>query len=333
MQKRKFFVGGKKYVGGYAHGLFEEIISYQNILRAWEEFSFDKTKRMDVLRFEARLEQEVIALHDELINGSYKHGGYQRFVVSDPKRRVIHKAGVRDRLLHHAVHRIMYPHIDKRFIFDSFSSRDNKGTHAALKRFRLFAWKLSRNRTQTVWVLQMDIRKFFHSIDHGVLIDELKSYVGKDAMLMSLLESIIASFSVGDGKGMPLGNLTSQLFSNIYLNPLDQYIKRVLRAKYYIRYADDMTILSKNRMELEKLVPIISDYLEERLSVELHPNKLSIRPWHKGIDLLGFVSYPHKTIMRPSTERRMMKRLAFSTHGTFLMQQNAIYSRLKFERA
>lgn len=300
-------------------------------MRAWREFLVDKTKRPDVLRFEADLEAEIILLHQDLEQGSYQHGGYERFVVSDPKRRVIHKAGVRDRLLHHATHRVLYPLADRRFIFDSYSSRLNKGTHAALRRFRSFAWRLSGNRTRPVWVLQADIRKFFHSVDHRALFRELVPYIGGDKRLAKLLRLIIESFQTAPGKGMPLGNLTSQLFSNIYLNPLDQFIKRHLRVKYYLRYADDLTFLSRRRDALERLLPPVSDFLEGKLWLKMHPDKLSLRPWHKGVDLLGFVSYPDRTIMRPATARRMLRRLAAAMPEDFLTRQNDLYARVKFE--
>ncbi len=158
----------------------------------------------------------MLSLHRDLGNGNYKHGGYREFNISDPKPRIIHKATVRDRLLHHAVYRILYPFFDKTFIADSFSCRIGEGTHRAINRFRNFACIVSKNDTKTCWILKCDIKKFFASIDQDTLMKILDERI-KDKRIISLLGEIIASFSAGGGKtGLPLGNLTSQLFSNVY---------------------------------------------------------------------------------------------------------------------
>lgn len=295
---------------------------------------------MDVKKFEADVEKNIFKLYDELQRGIYKHGSYKPFWVRDPKLRLIHKACVRDRLLHHAIFLVLYPLFNKSWIFDSFSSREFKGTHAAMKRFRDFAWHISRNNTQPVWVLKIDIRKYFDSIDHEILLRLLsaalpyKVSILKDGgRLFDLLKNNINSYSTLPSKGIPLGNLTSQLFANVYLNPFDQYIKRKLGVPYYIRYADDFIVLSESREFLLELLPKISSFLENELRLTIHPNKISIRRWSKGIDVLGFISYPSKTIMRPSTERRMFKWLDFQlTPSDFDEQLDALYSRMKFER-
>ncbi len=150
----------------------------------------------------------IFLLHRDLTNHNYRHGGYQAFNISDPKPRNIHKASVRDRLLHHAIYRILYLFFDKVFVSDSFSCRLGKGTHKALNRFRVFAYTVSKNNTRTCWVLKCDIRKFFASIDHKILLDILNSYI-PDKQIILLLEEIIESFSTKPGVGLPLGNLTS----------------------------------------------------------------------------------------------------------------------------
>ena len=278
-------------------------------------------------------EEHIFKLHDDLTAGLYKHGAYVSFFVKDPKLRHIHKASVRDRLLHHAVHRVLYPYFDKKFIFDSFSSRKDKGAHAAIKRFRNFAWKISGNRSRAVWVLKADIRKFFDSIDHKILIDILVKSLPDDEDLFRLLINIIQSFEAAPGKGIPLGNLTSQLFSNIYLNSLDQFAKRRLGLIYYIRYADDITILSSEKGSLEKNLVNIGYFLENSLLLYLHPFKVTISRWDKGIDVLGFISTPYSTVIRSNTKRRMFSRLArVGTRVEFCIQEQALYSRVKFER-
>lgn len=322
------------------HDLFERIISLENLFRAWREFQKDKRNRLDVQKFEADAEQNIFKLHHELQNGIYKHGSYRAFWVRDPKLRLIHKADVRDRLLHHAIFRVLYPIFNKSWIFDSYSSRKQKGTHAAMKRFRDFAWHISRNKTRTVWVLKLDIRKYFDSVDHKILLALLfvalsneiltKSYRDR---LFNLLKDNIHSYSTLPNKGIPLGNLTSQLFANIYLNPLDQYIKRRLGVPYYIRYADDIIVLSDSQEFLFGLLPKISYFLEKELGLFIHPNKVSVNCWSKGVDTLGFISFPSKTTMRSSTERRMLKCLRYQVNKTdFDIQLAALYSRVKFER-
>lgn len=319
--------------GGFHRSLFEEIISLPNLFAAWREFSHDKKKKKDVLAFAPDTEEQIFLLHDELKDGRYRHGGYESFMVSDPKPRRIHKASVRDRLLHHAVHRVLYPYFDKIFIYDSYSSRKNKGTHVAIRRFRDFAWKLSRNRTRTVWVFKADVKKFFDSVNHAILASFLKSYLPSEPRLLSLLCEIIGSFHSQKEKGIPLGNLTSQLFSNIYLNHLDQFVKRELRVRYYIRYADDILILSPEEAHLKRMLVKIEDFINDELRLELHPAKIQIKKWHNGVDVLGFVSYPSRTVMRPKTLRRMVKRLVKTSNiSDFETQQNAIYARMKFER-
>src|SRR3989338_7502486 len=156
---------------------FEEIISVENLLLAWKEFLRGKKNKKDVQEFQLHLMDNILSLHQDLKNKTYKHGGYMAFNISDPKPRNIHKATVRDRLLHHATHRILYPYFDRKFIFDSYSCRLNKGTHKAINRFRSFAYKASRNHTRTCWVLQCDVKKFFASVDHRVSLDILKRYI------------------------------------------------------------------------------------------------------------------------------------------------------------
>ena len=190
------------------------------------------------MEFEVNLMENLIELHSRLANFRYRHESYQAFTISDPKTRKIHKATVIDRVLHRAVYRKLYPIFDPTFIIDSFSCRKGKGTHKALDRFRAVAWAVSHNHRRTIWVLKCDIRKFFASIDHVTLIHILDQRLD-DKLVVNLLSTVVESFHVEPGKGLPLGNLTSQLFANIYMNEFDQFVKHGLRFKHYIRYADD----------------------------------------------------------------------------------------------
>ncbi len=283
---------------------------------AWKEFLNGKRKRKDVRTFEIKLADNIFDLRDSLKFGTYKHGSYLAFTVHDPKRRNIHKASVRDRLLHRAIYRKLYPPYDKIFIADSYSCRDNKGIHKALGRFKKFYWKVSKNNRRTAWVLKCDIRKFFDSIDHQILVSILSKKIA-DQNILLLLEKIIASFEKTSGRGIPLGNLTSQLFANIYMHEFDQFVKQTLKIKYYIRYADDFVFLSQSKPELENFLPKIKKFLENELELDLHPNKVFIKTFSSGVDFLGWVNFPHHRVLRTVTKRRMLKKLAKPSNGSF----------------
>ena len=288
---------------------YDSIISLENLLEAWKEFVRGKRSRKDVQEFELHLMSNVTMLHNDLISKTYRHSPYEAFNISDPKPRNIHKARVRDRLLHHALYRTLYPFFDKVFISDSYSCRKDKGTHKAMNRFRSFAYQVSDNHTKTVWVLKCDIKKFFASIDQETLIKILEQYIS-DRDIILLLSQIVGSFNSGkNDKGLPLGNLTSQLLVNIYMNEFDQFVKHKLKAKHYIRYADDFVVLSHNKSWLEELLSKIADFLFEQLKLNLHPDKISIRTLTSGVDFLGWVHFTDHRILRTVTKKRMFRNL------------------------
>ena len=302
----------------FAH-TYDDIISVENLLAAWREFLNGKRKKVDVREFQYHLSDSVHALHADLVSLTYCHGGYHHFKISDPKPRDIHKASVRDRLLHHAIYRMLYPYFDKTFIHDSYSCRLHKGTHKAMDRFRAFTYQVSNNHTRTCWVLKCDIRKFFASIDHQTLFTILEKYI-PDQKILWLLREVVSSFSSHNiltnssmlvcRKGLPLGNLTSQLLVNIYMNKFDQFVKHKLKVKYYVRYADDFVILSRDKQELEQVLRYIVVFMRERLKLELHPDKVYIKTFASGVDFLGWVHFPDHRVLRTSTKRRMLRRTA-----------------------
>jgi len=288
---------------------YEEIISLENLFTAWQEFLPGKKKKPDVEEFGARLTDNILQLHEELANFSYVHGDYKGFNISDPKPRNIHKATVRDRVLHHAIYRKLYPFFEKVFIIDSHSCQIGKGTHRAALRFNKFYLQVSKNNRRTVWVLKCDIQKFFASIDHKILLEILGGYI-PDKNTIWLLEWVVKSFYFSaENQGLPLGNLTSQLFCNVYMNEFDQFVKHKLKTKHYIRYADDFIFLSENRYELLSLVPKIAEFLNKRLKLFLHPDKIFIKTLASGVDFLGWVTFPHHRVLRNVTKNRMFRGL------------------------
>ena len=260
--------------------------------------------------FQYQLADNILSLHRDLVSQTYRHGGYYAFNISDPKPRNIHKALVRDRLLHHALYRKLYPFFDKTFISNSYSCRKYKGTHRAVRAFKRYIARAGRNDTKTVWVLKCDIKKFFASVDQRVLFEILQKRI-QDANILRLAGLVVESFSsTVPGKGLPLGNLTSQLLVNVYMNEFDQFMKHKLKAKYYIRYADDFVVLSGNKKELEQTLRYIVVFLRDKLKLRLHPNKVSISTIASGVDFLGWVHFPDHRVLRAMTKRRMFRVLA-----------------------
>ena len=291
---------------------YQDIISVENLLDAWKEFIRGKRKRKDVQEFERHLLHNILDLHHDLVAETYTHGPYDAFKINDPKPRDIHKASVRDRLLHHALYRQLYPFFDRTFIADSYSCRLGKGTHRAMNTFRKYAYRESKNHTKTIWVLKCDIRKFFASIDQTTLKEILRSYIPNQDIL-HLLDLVISSFCSTPGvehveqRGLPLGNLTSQLLVNIYMNEFDQFAKHTLKAKCYVRYADDFVFLSTDRNRLVSLLPRIREILKTKLKLGLHPNKVSISTLASGVDFLGWVHFPDHRVLRTAMKRRMFR--------------------------
>ena len=289
--------------------MFNNIISTENLLDAWREFLKGKRGKRDVQEFQYRLSDNILALHDALRRKTYQHGPYHAFNIADPKPRNIHKASVRDRLLHHAIYRILYPVFDRHFIFDSYSCRKGRGTHRAIERFREFALKCSKNNTKTLWILKCDIRKCFASIDQGILIGVVKKHIADDDVV-DLIKAVTGSFeSHSAGKGLPLGNLTSQVLVNVYMNQFDQFVKHELKAKYYIRYADDFVVMSRDCKWLQEILNSIRRFLRDALALELHGDKVSICTLASGVDFLGWIHFPDHRVLRTATKRRMLARL------------------------
>jgi len=302
------------------------LISVENLFQAWDEFKKGKRKRRDVQIFERHLEYSLFNLQQKLANKTWQHGVYSEFYVNDPKRRHIHKANVNDRIIHHLLHKYLDKIFDKTFISDSYSCRLGKGTHRAVLRLEKFARSASKNYSRNCWSLKLDIKKFFDTVDHGVLLSLVSKRVkGKD--IFWLIKKVTDSFHSNQGfsKGIPLGNLTSQIFANIYLNELDQFVKTRLKAKYYLRYADDFIILDSDIELLYSLISPIKKFLKESLKLELHPNKVILRKLSWGIDFTGYIVLPHYRLLRTKTKRRIFKKLK-SKIESFKSQKTSLQS-------
>ncbi len=292
--------------------IFDEIISTENLFLAWDKFKNGKKNKKDVRLFEWNLEENIFKLNRELKNKTYKHGAYHSFNISDPKPRNIHKAQVRDRILHHAVFRILNPIFEPGFISASFSCREGYGTHKGVQYLQNTLRKATQNGRVSCFALKCDIKKFFDTIDHDILLGILKKRI-KDGDTIWLLKQIISSFSsnyslLGIEKGVPIGNLTSQLFANIYMGELDRFIKQELKVKYYLRYTDDFLIISDDKECLEKTLPPIISFLQDELRLKIHDEKTKIQKTSQGVDFLGYVVFNKYKLVRTKTKKRITKK-------------------------
>lgn len=288
--------------------LYQKTTSVENLFQAWDEFKKGKRNKLDVSCFEFRLEGNIFELHHQLQGKSYSHGEYCGFYITDPKVRHIHKAMVRDRVVHHALFSVLNALFEPNFISDSFSCRKGYGTHKGFGKLVSYARKVSQNYTQTCWLLKCDIKKFFDSVDHEILLSIIEKRV-KDKDVLWLVREIIESYETASGRGIPIGNLTSQLFANVYLNELDLFVKHQMRIKHYLRYTDDFIILSKDRSYLYHCTSTLKQFLNESLKLELHPNKTVVRRLEWGIDFLGYVALPHYEVLRTKTKRRIFRQI------------------------
>lgn len=304
------------------HSLYAEICSLENLHRAWQAFRRGKLHKPAVAHMDWEIEEHLCALHRELTNQSYRHGPYNSFIIHDPKRRTIHKAHIRDRIVHHAIVQVINPLFERTFIADSYSCRVGKGTHRAVDRLETMLWQVSRNLTGASYALKCDIKKFFHSIDHQRLLVLLYRRI-TEPKFRWLLGEIIGSFesdqsTVFRHRGLPLGNLTSQLFGNIIMNEFDQFVKHRLRIKQYVRYTDDFVIVSEDPAELLLLVRPMQDFLETQLGLRLHPDKIEIRKYRQGVDFLGYMLLPHHRQLRTKTRRRLVGRVSQKNLPSYL---------------
>jgi RNA-directed DNA polymerase len=291
------------------------VASLENLLAAAREALRGKRSRPPGAAFFADLEHEVAALHRELRTGSYRHGPYRYFEIREPKPRQVAAARFRDRVVHHAIVRVIEPLFEPRFIEDSYACRKRRGTHAAMRRAAAFA-------RRHAYALECDVSRYFASIDHEILLAQVARVVA-DPRLLALLRQIVESHADGEEaewtgpglfdlrvrlRGLPIGNLTSQFLANVYLNPLDHFVKHELRVRGYLRYLDDFLLFGDDRAELRALGRAVKVKLAE-LRLRMHPDKYRLRPTRLGVDFVGFVVFADGRVrVRRASVRRFERR-------------------------
>jgi len=318
-KKRDFFArNSPSNMKTYAN-LYNNLCSFKNLYFAYKKARENKTKKDYVIKFQNNLEQEIKALKLELESLTYKPKQLKRFIIKDPKTRVIHSSNFRDRVIHHDLVNLLEPIFEGIFIHDSYASRVGKGTLKALDRFDKFKRKISKNgmiiknkfdnNQVQGYVFKADIKHYFDTVDHDILLKIIRRKIN-DKKVIWLIKQILNNFIVkAENKGMPLGNLTSQFFANVYLNELDYFIKHKLKSKYYIRYVDDFVILHSSKEQLEIWKKEINKFLISNLKLELHSEKSKIVPLAKGIDFLGFRNFYHYKLLRKRNIRKFLKNL------------------------
>jgi len=305
---------GKTY-----YDLYEKICNPLNLWRAYKDAARGKRYQSAAASYEYDLEKNLVELGEELTSEVYQPGGYHNFRILKPKRRLISAAPFRDRVAHHALMNVIEPLFERQFIFDSYANRKDKGTHAALDRCTYF---LRRHE----YVMHLDVRQFFPSIDHEILLLILSRTIG-DKRVMKLAGKIISSgagvqageyemvyfpnddlFAKERPRGLPIGNLTSQHWANVYLNELDQYAKRVMKCRAYIRYVDDVVLFSDDKAMLHEWRNEIVSFLQT-LRLTIHETKAQPRPVETGVSFLGFQVLPDHRRLKSANGYAFQRRL------------------------
>jgi retron-type reverse transcriptase len=297
--------------------LFERLVSFENLLAAAQAARRGKRFKSSTARFDYHLEQELLTLQDELRSQTYRPSPYHTFTIREPKTRLISAAPYRDRVVHHALCRVIEPIFERTFVKDSYACRVGKGTHLAVEEFQ-------RHARRYPYVLKCDIAKYFPSIDHAILIGLVERKI-KDPRVLWLVRTIVVASNEqefvcrhfeGDDlftpltrrKGIPIGNLTSQFFANVYLNGFDHFVKEELRCRAYLRYCDDFVVFDDDKRALWTIYEAMGRYLAS-LRLTLHPRKCHVLPTRSGVDFLGYRVFPTHRRLRASTVKRCIRRL------------------------
>ena len=303
--------------------LYDQIYDFGNLHQAYIHARKGKRYRIEVMKFTNRLEENLLNIQNELIQKTYTVGRYREFFVNEPKKRLIMALPFKDRVVQWAIYQVLNPYFEKGFIQDSYACRVDKGTHRAVNRLQYWLRYMHR-RHERFYALKLDISKYFYRVDHNVLMGILRRRIG-DEDLLWLLDVIVRcehtkfGIPLGDhqfdadrigGVGMPIGNLTSQMFANLYLNELDQYAKQTLHVKHYLRYMDDVVVLHQDKKYLWALMAQINEFVMDRLHLQLN-NKTMVRKASQGIEFVGFRVWPTHKKLRKKSALKMKRRLGY----------------------
>ena len=292
--------------------MWNTITSFSNLTNAYHKAARRRRYKGDALRFGMNLEHELLLLQKELRNHTYTPGAYRSFVRHDSKRRVIQVAPFRDRVVHHALCNCIAPIFERHFLYDSYACRKNRGTHKAIGRVEQFVQSVSNNYSHDVYCMQCDIRKYFDSIDHTILFRCITQHID-DPQILHLVWKIIKSN--GLDKGIPIGNLTSQLFANIYLNELDYIARFHIGIHHFVRYMDDIVIVMPTKEKLWNAYLLMKTVCEQSLLISFKGSFPNIIPCEKGIPFLGYTLFREYRTLRPDTVRRMFVKAKRKRHA------------------
>ena len=283
------------------NGLWSQLIDFENLHAAYLEARKGKRYRSEVLRYSINAEEHLANLQNHLIWKSWMPGRQREFVVREPKLRSIQAPPFQDRVLHHALVRVIEPIFEPRFIADSFACRTGKGTQAAVKRVQNFVRLARRRWGDGAYVIKADISKYFASIRHDVLMTEIARVIS-DPDVLWLIRRIIAAYGHDDGVGLPVGALTSQLSANIILNRLDHFAKDDMGLEYYVRYMDDFVVIAPDKPGAQKALGLLEQSVNA-LALTLNP-KTAYHPWQRGIDFAGYRIWPTHILPRKRNIKR-----------------------------
>lgn len=288
------------------HSIYHLIYEFENLYTAYNACKKGQKYRTHTLIYSQNLEENLINLQNHIIWKSWNPGSEKKFVVLEPKRREITAPPFADRVLHHALHQIIEPYFERRFIFDSYACRKGKGVYQACDRLQYFLRAAKRNLGDGFYVVKCDIKSYFASIVHNILINQFAITI-KDDDVVDLFKKTISGYGFGSGVGMPVGALTSQLSGNIMLDPIDHKIKDEWGHKYYLRYMDDFVVLVKDKAEAKALLDAI-DKEVQKIGLTLNP-KSCYFPWQRGVDFCGYRAWPTHRLPRKRTVKSARKRL------------------------
>ena len=312
-----------------------------DLFKAYYNARKNKRKSPDCLAFEINYEKNLFQLYREIINKQYKISSSLCFISFSPVKREIFAGNFRDRIVHHLIYGYLSPFFEKLFIYDDYSCRLEKGVSLGIKRLDHFICACSKNYSQDCYTLKLDVKGYFMSIDRKILFNKVEKTVNHfekeltvdKNLLLYLIHLIVfhsptqfchirgkkedwcglpkskSLFFAKEGKGLPIGNLTSQLFGNVYLNDFDHFVKNKLQCKYYGRYVDDMVFVHQDKEYLKSLIQQVSNYLEKELELEVHPKKIYLQSFTKGISFLGVVTKPYRTYAGQRSKRSFYKQI------------------------